>query len=296
MTYRSSLSLAFSLLLYACSDSTWSDQDSQTVVVSCAFSDPLPSGRTPLRAALSGDGGSLYVLDDMSTVYRYAYDELGACRWSLDGDWQSGGSLSLSGFVEDVDMGGSALLWMDGASLGGLHHEQCYAQRGAFAAAPSGLGFAVGNQGGIHAWTLRDSSCSRASPGLGLQPVLALDQDGDGYYAVEGTGTGLPERLVLYDGKEQALWREPFSVIPGEEEYYCSATRLRVGHAGIFLLDAECGRLGVYDVDGRFRKTLDLNALGISSPLDIMPSPEGGLYVLVQNRRELAVRLSSLLF
>jgi hypothetical protein len=271
----------------------WVDSDDSSTVTHCYTDERLPAGRSISRAAMAGDASSLYVLDNWSAIYRYTRDPVRTCGWELDGSWGSEGQLSLDGFVEDLDLAGGRLLWMDGAALGSTVEMSCIAERGPFAVAPGGAGIAVGTSGGVRTWTLSGSTCALAALSFGSFPVLGLAQDGDGFYTVEGVST--PQNLVVYSRSGTELWREPLSATEGNEKYFCGVDRLRVGSSGIFLLDKKCGRLGIFNSDGVWRKTLDLDSLGVRAPLDVLPAEQGMLYILVENQRELTVRLSSLL-
>jgi len=287
--------LLLSGLLASCGGE-WSAPEDTAAVTRCSVRDPLPAGRSVLRAAMSTDAGALYVLDDFSSIYRYTRDPARTCAWEIDASWQTSGQLNLNGFVEDLDLVVGQLFWMDGAAWGGTPGGSCAAERGAFAMAPGAAGFAVGNMGGIDTWAVSGSRCTPGTPvSVGL-PVLALAQDGEGYYAVEGGATGSPERLSVYSRSGVVLWREPLSVQTGNEKYFCSASRLRSGNSGIFLLDDKCRRLGVFNSDGSWRKTLDLDSLGVRNALDVMPGEQGNVYLLLENQRELTIRLSSLLY
>lgn len=284
--------IAWVALLVSCGGEWTAPSDGS--VQRCVSSDALPAGRSVLRAAMTSDAQALYILDNWSSLYRYTRDPVRECGWNLDGSWGSGGQMAISGFAEDIDLSRSQVFWMDGSQLGGANGAECLAERGPFAMATDGSGFSLGYSGGLRHWTFTASGCRSDGSTSGL-PVLALERDDDGFYTVEGVA-GQPQQLAVYNRTGGVLWREPLSATPGSEKYFCSAARLRIGSNGLFLLDTQCRKLGVFDVDGVWRKSLSLDSLGLYGVQDVLPGEQGKLYLLTENQREFTVRLSSLLF
>ena len=238
----------------------------------CVFTDLLPSAHRPLKIATGNSGGTLYILDDFYSVHRYKRDNLYDCAFALEN------SYSFTGFPEDVLFAGNGFYIQDKAQLKFMDDkETCYATTGVFSLFGNEL--AVGSNTGIQTWAL--PSCDKRER-ISSICVLALALDNGEYYAVEGN---TPLNLAVYS-KRGLVRREPLSVNRGNEKNFCSADRIAVNNYGIYLLDKECRRIGVFDNQAYWRKTISLDSLGITSPQDIAAGEYSYIFILHKNGLE----------
>jgi len=238
----------------------------------CVFTDLLPSAHRPLKIAVGNSGGTLYILDDFYSVHHYKRDNLYDCAFALEK------SYSFTGFPEDVLFAGNGFYVQDKAQLKFMDDkETCYAVTGIFSLFGNEL--AVGSNTGIQTWDI--PSCGRRER-ISSTGVLALALDNGKYYAVEGNA---PQNLAVYS-KSGLVSREPLSVNKGNEKNFCSADRIAVNSYGIYLLDKKCKRIGVFDSQAYWRKTISLDSLGIISPQDIAAGEYSYIFILHGNGLE----------
>jgi hypothetical protein len=239
----------------------------------CAFADLLPNAHRPLRIAAGSNGNTLYILDDFYSAHHYKRDNLYDCAFALEK------SYSFTGFPEDVFFAGDGFYVQDKAQLKFMDDkEACYAKTGFFSV--NGNELAVGSNSGIETWAIKPS-CSKRDI-ISSFSVLALAHGGSQYYAVEGN---TPQNLAVYS-RNGLVRREPLSINNGNEKYFCSADRIAVNSYGIYLFDKQCKRIGVFDNQAYFRKTISLDSLGIAGPLDIAPGEYSYIFILHRNGLE----------
>jgi len=257
------------LVLLACGDEWAGGTVGKTT---CAFTDLLPSAHRPLKIAMGNNGGTLYILDDFYSVHHYKRDNLYDCAFALEN------SYSFTGFPEDVFFADNGFYIQDRARLKFMDDKEiCYAATGVFSLFGNEL--AVGSNSGIQTWAL--PSCDKRER-ISLTGVLALALDNGEYYAVEGN---TPQNLAVYS-KSGIVRREPLSINRGNEKNFCSADRIAVNNYGIYLLDKECKKIGVFDNQAYWRKTISLDSLGITSPQDIAAGEYSYIFILHRNGLE----------
>ncbi|MCL1957245.1 MAG: hypothetical protein FWF63_07975 [Fibromonadales bacterium] len=237
------------LLLIGCGAEWGGGQVGRT---SCSFDEFLPNVGRAVKMATGNNGDKLYILDDFSYVYFYKRDNLYECAFNLENTYR------FNGFPKDVIFANNNFYVQDGAVLKTKDDkEQCYAKDGAFAV--SGNELAVGKSG-VEIWNISD--CSKRGS-ISSQNVLALAATNSEYYVAE------PQNLAMYSKNGQLIHLEPMSSIPGNEKNFCSVDRIAANNYGIYLLDKKCKKIGVFDNQAVWRKTISLDSLGIRSPLDI---------------------------
>jgi len=235
----------------------------------CAFTDLLPSSHRPLKLAMGDNGNTLYILDDFYSVHHYKRDNLYECAFALEN------SYSFTGIPEDVLYADNGFYIQDKAQLKFMDDkEACYASTGVFSL--SGNELAVGSNTGIQTWAL--PSCTKRDK-ISSTGVFTLASDGVRYYAVEGN---TPLNLAVYS-KSGLVRREPLSVDRGNEKNFCSADRIALNNNGIYLLDKECKKIGVFDNQAYWRKTISLDSLGITGTQDIAAGEYFNIFILHRN-------------
>jgi len=251
------------LVLFGC-DGEWV---SGTVgKTTCTFTDLLPSAHRPLKIAAGSNGNALYILDDFYSVHHYKRDNLYDCAFAFQN------SYSFTGFPEDVLFASNGFYIQDKAQLKFMDDkETCYATTGFFSLYQNEL--AVGNNTGIQLWAI--PSCEQKTR-ISSTGVLALAGSNNEYYAVEGN---TPLNLAVYS-KSSVVRREPLSITKGNEKNFCSADRIAVNNYGIYLLDKTCKKIGVFDNQAYWRKTINLDSLGITNPLDIAAGEYSYIFIL----------------
>jgi len=231
-----------------------------------SFNDFIPAGRKPAKMASLGN--DLYILDDSYyNVHAYKKDDLSECSFSLEA------SYSFDGFLDDVIAFHGGFLVQDGPQLKSQENQNvCYARDGIFSFIGSDL--VIGSDFGIEIWDIFPPC--RKKETLSTQKVLAVAATGIAYYAVE------PQNLVTFSGTG-SVYRDPMSSTPGNEKNFCSIDRLVANNYGVYLLDKKCKKIGVYDNQAVWRKSISLDSVGIKNVLDIAPAEHSYIYVLYEN-------------
>ncbi|MCL2100567.1 MAG: hypothetical protein FWH22_02500 [Fibromonadales bacterium] len=236
--------------------------------VSCSFGsfdDFLPALRRPVKMA-SGNNGNLYILDDSYNVHFYKRDNLYECAFNLEE------SYSFSGFPSDVISAGNSFYVQDIAELKSWDNKTvCNARNGVFAIRGNEL--AVGSNMGLEVWSINPCAKNRDVPS---QKVFALTATDSEYFAAEGIS--MPMNLTMHGS---FTYSDPMSQTSGNEKHFCSADRLAANNYGVYLLDKTCRKIGVYDNQAVWRKTLSLDSLGIRNVLDIAPAEYS--YILIMH-------------
>ncbi|MDR0517343.1 MAG: hypothetical protein LBH25_09915 [Fibromonadaceae bacterium] len=241
---------------------------------SCAFQDWMPSSHRPLKITMGNNGNVLYVLDNSSNVHYYKRDNIYDCAFYFEDYY------SFSGFPNDVFFAGNTFYVQDRAQLKYKDgKEACYAKDGFFAV--RGQELAVGSTAGIEIWEIKSNCVKKEN--ISLQSVLALAAFNGEYYAAEANGfASEPLNLAFY--KNGVLLRkEPLSVTKGNEKNFCSADRIAANNNGIFLFDKTCRKIGVFDNQAYWKKTISLDSLGIRNPLDIAAGEHSYIFILHQS-------------
>jgi len=242
--------------------------------VSCSFgsfNDFIPLGRRPVKMASGNNGGNLYILDDFYSVHTYRRDNLYECAFNLEySDY-------FSGLPNDVISSGGNFYIQDGARLKSWEDSQvCYARDGVFSI--SGNELAIGSNMGIEIWSI--NPCAKKE-NISLQKVLALAATSSRYYAAEGIATE-PQNLAMFS-KNGSIYREPMSSTPGNEKNFCSADRIVASDYGVYLLDKKCKKIGIFDNQAVWRKSVSLDAIGIRNALDIAVGEYSFIFILHEN-------------
>jgi len=215
--------------------------------------------------AMGNNGNELYILDDFYYVYAYKRDNLPECAFNLENSYR------FSGFPKDVLFANNTFYVQDGTALKSKDDNVlCYAKDGSFAV--NGNEFAVGNTFGMEIWNISD--CSKKV--ITSQPVLALSAN-DEYYAAE------PLNLVMYSKNGQSIHSEPLSSIPDNEKNFCSIDRVAANNSGVYILDKTCKKIGVFDNQAVWRKTISLDSINIRSPLDIGAGEYPYIFIMHSN-------------
>jgi len=239
-----------------------------------SFNDFIPAGRKPAKMASGNNGNNLYVLDDSYyNVHAYERDNLYECAFNLKD------SYPFNGFLSDVISSGSNFYVQDRAQLKSWDDNKiCDARDGIFSIYGNEL--AVGSNMGIEIWSITQTSCT-ISGNISSQKVLALATVSSKYYAAEGTATE-PQNLAMFS-KNGSVYREPMSSTPGNEKNFCSADRVVANDYGVYLLDKKCKKIGIFDNQAVWRKTVSLGAIGIRNVLDIAPGEYSYIFILHEN-------------
>jgi len=248
------------LLLIGC-DGEW--EGGQVGRISCTFDDFLPNVGRALKMASGNNGKELYILDDFYYVYSYKRDNLYECAFNLENTYR------FNGFPKDVIFANNGFYVQDGAALKSKDDKElCYAKDGVFAV--SGNELAVGGKFGLDIWNI--PSCARKSS-ISSQDVLALTA----YYVAE------QQNLAMYSKNWEIIRKEPLSSTPGNEKNFCSTDRIAANDYGVYLLDKKCKKIGVFDNQAVWRKTISLDSLGIRNPLDIGAGEYSYIFIMHSN-------------
>jgi len=240
--------------------------------VSCSFgsfNDFIPAGRKPAKMASGNNGNNLYILDDSYySVHTYERDNVYECAFNFKD------SYSFNGFLSDVIFSGGNFYVQDKAQLKSWKDIKiCDARDGIFSI--HGDELAVGSNMGIEIWNI--NPCTKKE-NISSQKVLALAATGNGYYAAEGIATE-PQNLVMFS-KNGSVYRESMSSTPGNEKNFCSADRVVANDYGVYLLDKKCKKIGIFDNQAVWRKTVSLDAIGIRDVLDIATGEYSYIFIL----------------
>jgi len=256
----------FLLLLIGCGAEWGGGQVGRT---SCTFDEFLPNFGRVLKMASGNNGNELYILDDFSYVYSYKRDNLYECAFNLENTYR------FNGFPKDVIFANNNFYVQDGASLKTKEDkEQCYAKDGVFAISWPEL--AVGDKFGLEIRNISGSNCTKKGT-IPSQSVLALAATNSEYYVMEA------QNLAIYSKNGDLIRREPMSSIPGNEKNFCSADRIAANDYGVYLLDKKCKKIGVFDNQAFWRKTISLDSLGIKNPLDIGAGEYSYIFIMHSN-------------
>lgn len=219
----------------------------------------------PAKIAASNNGNYLYILDAFNYVHSYKRDNLYVCAFKREEYY------GFSGFPNDVVATGNDFYVQDKAQLKSRDNKEvCNARDGVFVI--NGNELAVGSNIGIEVWDI--NTCIK-KPNIFSQKVWALAAANGQYFFV--TGISAPATLNIN------FYSDPMSSTPGNEKHFCSATRLAANNHGVYLLDKECKKIGVYDNQGVWRKTLSLDSIGIRNVLDIAPAEYSYILILHSN-------------
>jgi hypothetical protein len=222
----------------------------------------------PVKMASGNNGNELYILDNYDVNY-YKRDNLYECAFDLEYSYPFRGSPS------DVFSTGNGFYVQDGKQLKSMNDaEACYAKDGFFAIYGDEL--AIGSNTGIEIWSI--NPCIKKAD-ISSQRVLALAATSSEYFAAEGISAE-PRNLTMYSKNGSPAYSDPMSSTPGNEKNFCSADRVIANNHGVYLLDKKCGKIGVYDNRGVWRKTVSLESLGIKNALDIAPGEYSYIFIL----------------
>lgn len=265
----------FSLICFLVSCGEW-ESGATVGRANCTFgtfNDFLPSARLPVKFAAGNNGDNLYILDNSNYVHSYKRDNLYECAFNLVE------SYPINGFANDVLSANNTFYVQDNAYLKNKEGEQeCYAKNGFFAFYANEL--AVGTNSGIETWNVGLNSCNKKA-NITSQKVLALTATSSNYYAVEGISN--PQHLSMYSKNGNLIYSELFSSTPNNEENFCSASRVIANNYGVYILDKQCRKIGVFDNYAVWRKTIKLDSLGITNPIDIAPADYSYIFILQNN-------------
>jgi hypothetical protein len=243
--------------------------------VSCSFgsfSDFIPIGRKPIKMASGNNGNNLYILDNSYYVHTYKRDNLYECAFNLEYSDYFGG------FPNDVISSGGNFYVQDRAQLKSWEDiKVCDAKDGVFSVYGNEL--AVGSNTGIDIWSI--NPCIRKE-NISSQKVLALAATSYGYYAAEGIATE-PQNLAVFLKNGSFIYREPMSSTPGNEKNFCSASRVAANNYGVYLFDTKCKKIGIFDNQAVWRKSVSLDAIGIRNALDIATGEHSYIFILHEN-------------
>ncbi len=260
------LSFGVILLLAGCGAEWTSGEVGKTP---CSFDEFLPNVGKALKMATGNNGNELYILDDFSYVYSYKRDNLYECAFNLENTYR------FNGFPKDVIFANNNFYVQDGAYLKTKDDKElCYAKNGAFAV--SGNELAVGDKFGVEIWSISGSNCAKKG-NIPSQSVLALAATNSEYYVAEA------QNLAIYSKNGDLIRRESMSSTPGDEKNFCSADRIAANDYGIYLLDKKCRKIGVFDNQAFWRKTISLDSLGIRNPLDIGSGEYSYIFIMLSN-------------
>jgi len=228
-----------------------------------SFNDFIPVGRKP--AKMASWGNHLYILDDSyNNVHVFKRDNLYECSFSLES------SYSFDGFLSDVISFSGGFYVQDGAQLKYQENQNvCYARDGVFSIFGNEL--VIGsNIGGIEIWNI--NSCTKKET-ISSQKVFALAATATAYYAAE------PQNLVMFS-RSGSVYRDPMSSTPGNEKNFCSLDRLIADDYGVYLLDKTCKKIGIFDNQAVWRKSISLDSIGIRNALDIATGEYSYIFIL----------------
>jgi len=233
-----------------------------------SFDDFMPIGRRPVKMASGNNGNNLYILDESYYVHTYRRDDLYECAFNLEySDY-------FRGLPNDVISSVGTFYVQDGAQLKSWEDNNvCYARDGVFSIYGNEL--TIGSNMGIETWSI--NPCTRKE-NISSQKVLALAATGSRYYAAEGIATE-PQNLAMFS-KNGLISRDLMSSTPGNEKNFCSADRVVANDYGVYLLDKKCKKIGIYDNQAVWRKTVSLDAIGVRSALDIAPGEYSYIFIL----------------
>jgi hypothetical protein len=234
-----------------------------------SFNDFIPVGRKPLKMASGNNGNNLYILDESGYVHTYERDNLYECAFNLKySDY-------FSGIPNDVISSGNNFYVQDRAQLKSWENSKvCDARDGVFSVYENEL--AIGSNMGIETWSI--NPCVKKG-NISSQKVLALAATGNEYYAVEGIATE-PQNLAMFSKNGSFIYIEPISSTPGNEKNFCSADRVVANDYGVYILDAKCKKIGIFDNQAVWRKTVSLETLGIRNALDIAAGEYSYIFIL----------------
>jgi len=228
-----------------------------------SFNDFIPIGRKPVKMASGNNGNNLYILDDSYYVHTYERDNLYECAFDLKySDY-------FSGLPSDVIPFGGTFYVQDRAQLKSWEDVKvCDARDGVFSIYGNEL--AIGSNMGIESWNINSCTITR---NISQQKVLALVATNSAYYAVE------PQNLAMFS-RSGSVYRDPMSSTPGNEKNFCSADRLVANDYGVYLLDKTCKKIGVFDNQAVWRKSISLDSLGMRNVLDIATGEYSYIFIL----------------
>ncbi len=278
MAYFSLCILCVLSLLASCGGE-WTSGDSTKV--SCRFSDVPFSSAT--RLSLSADGELLYVLDRHSNVYAFNRNAARVCAFEPARTPENPDARIPVRMAEEIESVGSFLYYYDGISL--LRHDDgnwnCDVSLQAMALTVSDV-YAAKSSAGIEKLKIGPGGCSKTGTSFSAARVMAMDARAGIVATVETSGAlaDAPERFSVYDA--DGTLRARTALASGDSANslaFCSATRLRLGAAFAVLLDAKCGRLGVFDLSGGLTHRLALSDIGVRNAVDIDVSDDD-LYIL----------------
>lgn len=257
----------------------WTAGDSPKV--SCRFSD-VPFA-TATRLSLSADGELLYVLDRHASVYAFNRNAARVCAFEPARTPENPDARIPVPMAEDIEKVGSFLYYYDGISL--LRYDDgnwnCDVFFQAMALTTSDI-YAAKSSAGIEKMKIGPGGCSKTGSSFSAARVMALDARAGIVAAVETSGSlaDAPERFSVYDADGTLRTRTALASGNSSNSLaFCSATRLRLGAAFAVLLDAKCGRLGVFNLSGGLEHRLELSDLGIRNAVDI-DVVDDDLYIL----------------
>lgn len=282
----SALFLVF--LCIGCSDETLLGTG-ETLVTRCAIDEKDAS---PLRLVF-GESGEAYILNEFSLVYRYNRDPSRLCAFELDREFSSFGSLRLPGFAEEIDYYGYSLFYHDGISLRKAEDEsfECTLAKNLFAIENGKI---ITGENSLEQLELTSKGCSSLNVDFpGALRILAVAASSGKVATVESV-TGFasnPERLVVYSTESSSTpFRHALSDVESSETYFCSATKLLFFNSGILLFDKECEKLGVFDREGYFINSIQLQDFKIRAPID-MAVFDNEVYFLTKNSFDFGYKL-----
>jgi hypothetical protein len=238
-------------------------------------------GRSAQRAVSAEGGSEIFILDNNRSIYRFVRDGAAIFRWNWDRDFGSLGALDFDGAVDDLGYAAGEFLGLNGNIVSRSDGAECaVGSNEGFATAPSGTSIVVAGST-VKEHDFSGNGC-RLSQTIFSNAALAVAQDAEAYFAALGSTT--PVELAVAFKSGAAVWREPLSLIEGNEKNFCSAERLVSNGVSLFLLDTKCHKLGVFYTDGTWLQTILLGELGLgASVLDVMAGDAGSAYLLLSN-------------
>ncbi len=264
--------IVFCITLLGCGGEWVSATVGKTSCSFGTFDEFLPALRTPIKMAAGNNGNNLYILDNSSYVHSYKRDNLYECAFTLENSYY------FNGFPNDVFFANNSFYVQDGATLKSQSEEECYAKNGVFAIYGNEL--AVGDNMGIKTWNIKPCAPNVPNvPNVSSQRILALAATSNEYFAVEGI-TSEPRNLTRYSKTSGFVYSDPMSSIPGDEKNFCAADRIIADNYGVYLLDKKCKKIGIFDNQGIWRKSIKLDSLRIRGTLDIAPGEYSYIFIL----------------
>jgi hypothetical protein len=285
---RCSFFAVLSLCLLASCGGEWTSGGTAGVEIGESW-DELPMGRRAQRAVSAGGANEIFILDNNRSVYRFVRDGAAIFRWNLDRDFGSLGVLDFDGAVDDLGYAAGEFFGLNGNIVSRSDGAECaVGSNKGFAAAPSGASLIVAGST-VKEYEFSGNGC-RLSQTVFPNAALAVAQGPSAYFAVLGSTTPV-ELAVAFKGSA-SVWREPLSLIEGNEKNFCSAERLVSNGVSLFLLDTKCRKLGVFYSDGAWLQTIPLDGLSLgASVLDVMAGDAGSAYLLLSNGKIARVRI-----